>query len=185
MPMPGARAEPGLPGARPPTMIGTRPERGTVDSGSHRAARGACHCGTVRVRDRLGDGLATARRCSFCRMRGAVAVTARGGDIEILQGADNLTLYRFNTGPAKHCFCRTCGSYTHPRRRSNPEDLGINVASLAGLSPFNFTEVTVSEGINRAGTPVVERGSRRRSAVLQIVKGESAGFCCQVPANPA
>lgn len=51
---------------------------------------GACPCGAVRFRVRLGDGLATARRCScsFCRMPGAIAVTALVGDIEILQGAD-------------------------------------------------------------------------------------------------
>ena len=38
----------------------------------------ACHCGTVRLRVRLTDGLRTARRCtcSLCRMRGAVAVSA-------------------------------------------------------------------------------------------------------------
>ena len=38
-------------------------------------AEGGCHCGAVRLRLRLSDGLRTARRCdcSFCRMRGAVA----------------------------------------------------------------------------------------------------------------
>ena len=40
--------------------------------------RGACHCGAVKFRVRLSKGLRTARRCncSFCRMRGAVAVSA-------------------------------------------------------------------------------------------------------------
>ena len=118
-------------------------------------------------------------------MRGAIAVTARVGDIEILQGAGNLTLYRFNTGTAKHWFCRTCGIYTHHQSRSNPEELGINVACLAGLSPFDFTEVTVSDGINRAGTP--RRRARKSPAICGSSdrEGESAGFCCQVPANPA
>ena len=36
---------------------------------------GACHCGTVRFRVRLPDGLKGTRcNCSFCRMRGAVAI---------------------------------------------------------------------------------------------------------------
>ena len=37
---------------------------------------GACHCGQVRFRVTLAEGLSTARRCScsFCRMRGAVTV---------------------------------------------------------------------------------------------------------------
>src|SRR5262249_21723916 len=51
---------------------------------------GACHCGTVRFRARLSNGFRTARRCtcSYCRMRGAVAVSAPVGGIEILAGAD-------------------------------------------------------------------------------------------------
>ena len=38
----------------------------------------ACHCGTVRFTVRLSDGLNTVRRCncSYCRMRGAVTVSA-------------------------------------------------------------------------------------------------------------
>ncbi|EIO5041431.1 GFA family protein, partial [Salmonella enterica] len=38
----------------------------------------ACHCGSVVFTVQLSDGFHTARRCncSFCRMRGAVAVSA-------------------------------------------------------------------------------------------------------------
>ena len=94
--------------------------------------RGACHCGTVRFRVRLTDGLNTARRCtcSFCRMRGAVAVSAELADLEVLAGEDRLTLYRFNTGTARHWFCSVCGIYTHHQRRSNPRQFGINAACL-------------------------------------------------------
>lgn len=111
--------------------------------------KAACHCGTVRFRVRLTDEFNTVRRCtcSFCRMRGAVAVTAKLGDIEFVSGEDNLTLYQFNTGTAKHYFCRTCGIYTHHQRRSDPSQYGVNVACLAGVSPFDFAEVPVSDGV--------------------------------------
>lgn len=111
---------------------------------------GACHCGTVRFRVRLSDGFNSARRCScsFCRMRGAIAVSARLADLEFLQGEENLTLYEFNTRSAKHYFCKTCGIYTHHQRRSSPTEFGINVACLAGVSPFDFTEVPVLDGVN-------------------------------------
>ncbi len=110
---------------------------------------GACHCGAVRFRVRLSEGLATARRCncSLCRMRGAVAVTARRGDLEITEGADELRLYQFHTMQAEHHFCGRCGIYTHHRRRSNPDELGVNVACLEGLSPFDFASVPVYEGV--------------------------------------
>ncbi len=109
---------------------------------------GACHCGAVQFRVRLSDGLRTARRCncSFCRMRGAVAVSAPLDGLSILKGAEDLVLYQFGTRQAEHYFCRHCGIYTHHRRRSNPNQLGINVACLEGLSPFDFAELTVMEG---------------------------------------
>lgn len=108
----------------------------------------ACHCGTVRFRVRLSQGFDSRRcTCSFCRMRGAVVVSARLQDITFLSGEDNLTLYQFNTRTAKHWFCRTCGIYTHHQRRSDPTLYGINVACLTGISPFDFAEVPVVDGI--------------------------------------
>jgi hypothetical protein len=111
---------------------------------------GACHCGTVRFRVKLADRLNSARRCncSYCRMRGAVALSATLGDLTILSGAEALTLYQFNTGTAEHYFCSKCGIYTHHRRRSNPNQYGINAACLEGVSPFNFAEVAVLDGVN-------------------------------------
>jgi hypothetical protein len=109
----------------------------------------ACHCGAVRFRVRLSEGFASARRCScsFCRMRGAIVVSARAEDLHFLQGEENLTLYQFNSRTAEHWFCRTCGIYTHHRRRSDPMLFGVNVACLAGVSPFDFAEVPVMDGV--------------------------------------
>ena len=64
----------------------------------------------------------------------------------MVKGADKLTLYQFNTGAAKHYFCSVCGIYTHHQRRSNPNQLGVNVACLDGVSPFDFPELTVNVG---------------------------------------
>ncbi|HVI55310.1 MAG TPA: GFA family protein [Luteibacter sp.] len=113
-------------------------------------AQGACHCGAVRFTVKLSDGLRTARRCncSYCRMRGAVVVSAELDGITIEQGEDVLTLYQFNTGSAKHYFCSTCGIYTFHRRRSNNAQYGVNVACLEGISPFDFTDVPVLDGAN-------------------------------------
>ncbi|PZQ99303.1 MAG: aldehyde-activating protein [Cereibacter sphaeroides] len=109
----------------------------------------SCHCGTVRFRVRLTDEFNTIRRCtcSFCRMRGAVAASTRLSDIEFLQGEDNLALYQFNTRTAKHYFCKTCGIYTHHQRRSDPSQYGVNVACIEGVSPFDFAEVPVVDGV--------------------------------------
>jgi hypothetical protein len=129
---------------------------------------GACHCGTVRFHVRLTDGLRSARRCncSFCRMRGAVALTANLDGLTVTEGADSLTLYQFNTGTAKHYFCAKCGIYTHHQRRSNPNELGVNAACLQGISPFDLEEVPVNDGINHPS----DGGSWSGSGLVGVLK---------------
>ena len=111
---------------------------------------GQCHCAAVRFEAVLTDGLETARRCtcSYCRMRGAVVVSAQMGGVTILAGADALTRYRFNTMTAEHFFCSRCGIYTHHQRRSDPNQYGVNVACLEDVSPFDFAEVPVTDGVH-------------------------------------
>ena len=108
------------------------------------------HCGAVKFTVELTDGLNTARRCScsFCRMRGAVVVAAPLTGIKGSQCADTLTEYRFNTGTARHFFCSVCGIYTFHQRRSNPNEYGVNVACLENVTPFDFPEVAVMDGVN-------------------------------------
>jgi len=109
---------------------------------------GSCHCGAVKFTAELPQGLASARRCtcSICRMRGAVAVTGSIEGFRMTQGEDKLATYRFNIRTAEHHFCTQCGIYTHHKRRSNPNELGVNVACLEGVSPFDFREVVVYDG---------------------------------------
>ena len=109
---------------------------------------GGCHCGEVQFTVTLTEGFASARRCtcSICRMRGAVAVTSTPADFQVTRGEDLLATYRFNTGTAEHHFCSKCGIYTHHKRRSWPDQLGVNVACLEGVSPFDFRELIVFDG---------------------------------------
>lgn len=109
---------------------------------------GQCHCGAVQFRVRLSNGLHTARRCtcSYCSMRGAVAVSAEIDGISFISGEDRLTEYKFNTQTARHYFCSICGIYTHHQRRSNPRQYGVNIACLENLGPFDLPSVTVYDG---------------------------------------
>lgn len=138
------------------------------DSDYHAAA---CHCGAVKLRIRLSNGFDTARRCtcSLCRMRGAVVVTAMADGVEIVEGEDRLSLYQFNTSVARHFFCATCGIYTHHRRRSDPDQYGVNVACIEGVSPFDFHEVIVTDGVNH---PSDNDG---RSSVAGVLRFEPTG----------
>jgi hypothetical protein len=115
--------------------------------------KGKCHCGAIEFTVTLTEGFASARRCtcSICRMRGAVAVTSTPDAFGITKGEDKLATYRFNTLTAEHHFCRVCGIYTHHKRRSNANQLGVNVACLEGVSPFDFREVVVYDGERHPG----------------------------------
>lgn len=132
--------------------------------------QGSCHCGTVRFQVRLSEGLKTARRCdcSYCRMRGAVVVTASLKDFDLLSGEQSLSLYQFNTHIAKHYFCSRCGIYTHHQRRSDPHQLGINASCLDGVSPFDFEEIPVNDGVNHPSDRV-SRGGSGIAGVLRFV----------------
>lgn len=119
----------------------------------------------------LSDGFDTIRRCtcSYCRMRGAVVISAEVGGIRFLRGEDALTSYRFNTGMAQHFFCARCGIYTHHQRRSNPAQYGVNVACLDGVSPFDFPAVPVMDGVRH---PSDEGGPARRAGTLKFEPAE-------------
>lgn len=109
-----------------------------------------CHCGAVELKVTLADGLNTARRCdcSFCRRRTVAAVTVNVGDLEVVKGADNLTLYTFGTSTAQHHFCKTCGIYTHHQRRSNPNEYGINMGGIEGVNPADHKPIVWNDGVN-------------------------------------
>ncbi len=109
-----------------------------------------CHCGAVELALDLPQGLTTARRCdcSYCRRRGAVAVTAPQAGLKVVRGADSLRLYRFGTHTAEHWFCGTCGIYTHHRRRSNPDEFGVNAGAIEGVDPRSLDPVPWVDGIN-------------------------------------
>jgi hypothetical protein len=132
---------------------------------------GACHCGAVRFTVTLTEGFASARRCtcSICRMRGAVAVTSTPAEFRITAGEHKLATYRFNTRTAEHHFCSRCGIYTHHKRRSNTGQLGINVACLDGVSPFDFAEVVVFDGDRHPAD-----NAEHRSYVAGVLRFEPA-----------
>jgi hypothetical protein len=112
---------------------------------------GACHCGAVKFTVELPDAPRGARcDCSICAMKGAVTVGTTLDGLEVTEGKDQLSLYQFNTGVAKHYFCSRCGSYTFHQRRSDPNTYGVNVACL-GFNPYHdFPDVAVVDGLHHA-----------------------------------
>jgi hypothetical protein len=112
--------------------------------------KGACHCNAVQFEVHLENGIKDVHHCdcSLCRKRTAYVGSVSLDGLVITSGADNLTLYQFNTKTAKHYFCSTCGIYTHHQRRSNPNEYGFNVACLDGINAYDFGPAIVYDGVN-------------------------------------
>jgi hypothetical protein len=100
-----------------------------------REFEGGCHCGAVRFRVR-GD-LATAEscNCSMCTMKGFLHLIVPLDRFELLRGADALSVYRFNTGVAKHQFCARCGVHPFYVPRSDPDKIDVNIRCFDGVDP--------------------------------------------------
>jgi len=94
---------------------------------------GGCHCGQVRFRVTTDLSGVKDCNCSMCAKKGFLHQVVERSKFEILAGADNLTTYTFNTGVAKHTFCRTCGIHGFYVPRSHPDKIDVNVRCLEGV----------------------------------------------------
>jgi hypothetical protein len=92
---------------------------------------GGCHCGAVRFEVQCPDDVEIEDcNCSICAKTGFLHLIVPLSRFRLLQGADALTEYRFNTGVARHVFCRVCGVKPFYTPRSNPDGIDVNVRCL-------------------------------------------------------
>ncbi|MCM2560705.1 GFA family protein [Lutimaribacter sp. EGI FJ00015] len=112
--------------------------------------KATCHCGAIELQITPGQPLDRASRCdcSFCRRRQAAAVMVPLEDLEVVKGADTLTLYQWGTKTARHYFCSVCGIYTHHQRRSDPTQYGVNLGCIDGVNPRDHEPLRWTDGVN-------------------------------------
>ena len=92
---------------------------------------GGCHCGAVAFEvEAPAKIVASDCNCSICRMSGYLHLIVPRSRFHLLQGADELTEYKFNTGTARHLFCGRCGVKSFYVPRSNPDGYSVNVRCL-------------------------------------------------------
>jgi hypothetical protein len=103
--------------------------------------RGGCHCGAITFEVEAPARITVSEcQCSICRMSGFLHLIVPRARFHLLSGADVLSEYRFNTGTARHLFCRRCGVKSFYVPRSNPEGYSVNLRCLDRAS---ITEVTI------------------------------------------
>ena len=109
---------------------------------------GGCHCGRVRFEVEAPAHLEVSDcNCSICAKSGFLHLIVEKAQFRLLSGEDSLTTYQFNTGTARHLFCRVCGVKSFYVPRSFPHGYSVNARCLDGgtvlgmtVQPFNGRE---------------------------------------------
>ena len=95
---------------------------------------GGCHCGRVRFEVTAPERLEVADcNCSICAKSGFLHLIVEKSQFRLLSGEDSLTCYQFNTGAAKHLFCKVCGVKSFYVPRSFPHGYSVNARCLDGV----------------------------------------------------
>ncbi len=99
--------------------------------------QGSCHCGAVRFEVEAPENIEVENcNCSICSMSGYLHLIIPKQDFKLLTDAAALQTYTFNTGVAKHFFCKTCGIKPFYIPRSNPDGVDVNVNCLDALPAY-------------------------------------------------
>jgi hypothetical protein len=119
---------------------------------------GGCHCGAVRFRVRATRDIRVSEcNCSICAMTGYLHLIVPRQDFELLSGKDMLEEYRFNTGTARHLFCRRCGVKSFYVPRSHPAGISVNARCL-DPGEVRSMKVTAFDGRNwEAARPTLDQ----------------------------
>ncbi|MGJ0493028.1 GFA family protein [Methylobacter sp.] len=93
--------------------------------------QGSCHCGAIRFEVEAPDDLQVEEcNCSICAKSGFLHLIVPKSKFRLLSPEDNIITYTFNTGVARHMFCKICGIKPFYIPRSSPDGYDINVRCL-------------------------------------------------------
>ena len=93
--------------------------------------KGSCHCGAVAFEVEANKKVvAISCNCSICTKAGNLHLIVPLSKFKLIKGENNLSTYTFDTGEAKHLFCRTCGIKSFYIPRTNPDGISVNPSCL-------------------------------------------------------
>ena len=93
--------------------------------------QGSCHCRSITFEVEAPENLEVEDcNCSICLRSGFIHLIVPLSKFKLLSGDEAISIYTFNTGVAKHTFCKYCGIKAFYTPRSNPDGIDINVNCL-------------------------------------------------------
>jgi hypothetical protein len=113
--------------------------------------RGGCHCRRVRFEVDAPALLEVLDcNCSICRMSGFLHLIVPASRFRLLSGEADLSLYQFNTGVARHLFCRHCGIKSFYVPRSHPDGIDVNARCLDAGTAHGMTTMLFDDADRQA-----------------------------------
>lgn len=110
--------------------------------------KGGCHCAAVAWEAEADDAVVIDEcNCSMCQRVGFLHLIVPKTKFRLLSGSDQLTEYTFNTGVAKHLFCKVCGVKSFYIPRSNPDGYSLNLRCM-DRAQFSSIEIRPFDGQN-------------------------------------
>ena len=118
--------------------------------------RGGCHCRDVRFEvDAPAVIESLDCNCSICRMTGFLHLIVPTARFRLLAGENALCEYRFNTGAARHLFCRRCGVKAFYVPRSHPDGYSVNVRCIDAGTIASMTITPFDDNDREAATAAI------------------------------
>jgi hypothetical protein len=123
--------------------------------------RGGCHCRRVRFEVDAPARIDVLHcNCSICRMSGFLHLIVPTARFRLIDGEDVLTEYRFNTGAAKHLFCRHCGIKSYYVPRSHPDGYSVNARCLDAGTVEGMSMTAFDDNDRDAATAAITHFSK-------------------------
>mgnify|MGYP000002812252 CR=1 FL=1 len=106
--------------------------------------QGSCHCKAITFEVEAPEHVEVVDcNCSMCAKAGFLHLIRPLSAFTLLTGQKAITSYTFNSGIAKHTFCKHCGVKPFYTPRSNPDGIDINLRCLdpqpqsVSIEPFD------------------------------------------------
>ena len=95
--------------------------------------RGGCHCGRVAFEVDGDCNRVSQCNCSICTKKAYLHWIVPRETFRLLTPEEHLATYTFNTGVARHRFCKVCGVGSFYIPRSDPDKIDVNARCLDGV----------------------------------------------------
>ncbi len=126
--------------------------------------RGGCHCGRIAFEVAGELNSVDECNCSICAKKAYLHWIVPRAAFRMLTPADDLATYTFNTGVARHHFCKVCGVAPFYIPRSDPDKIDVNARCLDGVDVAKL-KVNFFDGRNWEKSYVGYAERRDRAAV--------------------